>query len=95
MRGTVSFHPVDMQLFDELILPLLAGSKVNPEKYLAACLRHKLITGVCTSLCQNNIDDLLTEAWVDRVIDMGAMYLWYHTYRTVGPDPQPELAFRS
>ncbi len=59
---------------------------------LHACLRHKLFTGVCTSLCQSNFDDLLTEAWVDKLISMKVMYLWYHTYRPVGPNPMPELA---
>lgn len=59
---------------------------------LHACLRHKLLTGVCTSLCQSNIDDLLTEAWLDRLIELGAFYAWYHTYRPVGPEPHPELA---
>lgn len=59
---------------------------------LQTALRHKLITGVCTSLCQTNIDDLLQERWVDRLIEMGVMYLWYHVYRPVGPDPQPGLA---
>lgn len=58
---------------------------------LNACLRNKLLTGVCTSLCATNIDDLLTDKWVDRLIEMGAMYMWYHTYRAVGPDPHPEL----
>ena len=56
------------------------------------CLKHKLLTGVCTSLCQSNIDDLLTERWLDRLIELGVMYTWYHTYRPVGPDPVPELA---
>ena len=59
---------------------------------LQNCIDNKLLTGVCTSLCQTNIDDLLTEAWVDRLIEMGAMYLWYHVYRPVGPDSKPELA---
>lgn len=59
---------------------------------LQNCLNNKLFTGVCTSVCQSNIDDLLCERWVDRVIEMGAMYLWYHVYRPVGPDPHPELA---
>jgi MoaA/NifB/PqqE/SkfB family radical SAM enzyme len=59
---------------------------------LQNCLHNKLLTGVCTSLCRTNIDDLLTEAWVDRLIEMGAMYLWYHTYRPVGPDSNPDLA---
>src|SRR5881394_2691679 len=32
------------------------------------CLNNKVFTGVCTSLCQSNIDDLLTEPWIDRLI---------------------------
>ncbi|HZT81833.1 MAG TPA: radical SAM protein [Gemmataceae bacterium] len=55
------------------------------------CLRHKVFTGVCTSLCQTNIDDLLTERWVDRLIELGVMYTWFHVYRPMGPDPRPEL----
>lgn len=56
------------------------------------CLDHKLLTGVATSLCRSNLDDLLNEAWVDRLIERGVLYLWYYTYRAVGPDPRPELA---
>jgi hypothetical protein len=55
------------------------------------CLREKVFTGVCTSLCQTNIDDLLTEQWVDRLIDMGVMYTWFHVYRPMGPDACPDL----
>jgi MoaA/NifB/PqqE/SkfB family radical SAM enzyme len=55
------------------------------------CLKHKLITGVCTSLCQTNIDDLLTENWVDRLIEMGVMVTWFHVYRPMGPDANPQL----
>ena len=58
---------------------------------LCNCLRHKVFTGVCTSLCQTNIDDLLTEKWVDRLIEMGVMYTWFHVYRPMGPDSRPEL----
>ena len=56
------------------------------------CLDARLLTGVCTSLCQSNIDDLLTEKWLDRLIDMGVMYTWFHTYRPVGPEPNEQLA---
>ncbi|MEX2187089.1 MAG: radical SAM/SPASM domain-containing protein [Pirellulales bacterium] len=56
------------------------------------CLRHRVMTGVCTSLCQTNIDDLLTEKWLDRLIEMGVMYAWFHVYRPVGPEACPELA---
>jgi MoaA/NifB/PqqE/SkfB family radical SAM enzyme len=55
------------------------------------CLKNKVFTGVCTSLCRTNIDDLLTEAWIDRLIDLGVMYTWYHVYRPMGPDANPDL----
>ncbi len=56
------------------------------------CLNNKVLTGVCTSLCQSNFDDLLTEAWIDRLIEMGVMYAWFHIYRPVGPDASSELS---
>jgi MoaA/NifB/PqqE/SkfB family radical SAM enzyme len=59
------------------------------------CLKHKVFTGVCTSLCQTNIDDLLTEKWVDRLIEMGVMYTWFHVYRPMGPDACPDLCLTS
>jgi MoaA/NifB/PqqE/SkfB family radical SAM enzyme len=60
---------------------------------LEACRRNKLITGVATSVCQTNID-LVSEAWLNRLIDMGVHYAWFHTYRVVGPKPAPHLALR-
>jgi MoaA/NifB/PqqE/SkfB family radical SAM enzyme len=60
---------------------------------LEAARRHKLITGVATSVCQTNID-LVSEDWLKRLIDMGVHYAWFHTYRVVGPKPAPHLALR-
>lgn len=59
---------------------------------LRNCLDQKLLTGVATSLCKTNIDDLLTESWLRKLIDMGVHYTWYHTYRPVGPKISSELA---
>ncbi len=59
---------------------------------LRHCLEAKLLTGVATSLCQTNITDLLNRAWLQRLIDWGVHYTWYHTYRPVGPKISPELA---
>jgi MoaA/NifB/PqqE/SkfB family radical SAM enzyme len=58
---------------------------------LQNCLKHKVMTGVCTSLCQTNFD-LLSEKWLDRLIEMGVFYTWFHIYRPVGPDAKAELA---
>ncbi len=70
------------------------GSRVYSKTLegLQHCLSNKVLAGVCTSLCQTNIDDLLKESWIDRLIEMGAMYVWFHIYRPVGPDACPELA---
>lgn len=61
---------------------------------LESCLRHRLLTGVATSLCRTNIDELLTESWLQELIDRGVHYVWYHTYRPVGPKMSSELALR-
>jgi MoaA/NifB/PqqE/SkfB family radical SAM enzyme len=55
------------------------------------CLDNHVFTGVCTSLCQTNINDLLTERWVDRLIEMRVMYTWFHIYRPMGPEACPDL----
>jgi MoaA/NifB/PqqE/SkfB family radical SAM enzyme len=62
---------------------------------LETALKHKLLVGVCTSVCKSNIDDLVRDAWVDRLIEMGVMYCWFHIYRPVGPEPNPQLALSS
>ena len=58
------------------------------------CLRARLLTGVATSLCQTNIDELLTESWLRELIARGVHYVWFHTYRPVGPKMNQQLALR-
>jgi MoaA/NifB/PqqE/SkfB family radical SAM enzyme len=58
------------------------------------CLAAGLLTGVATSVCQTNIDDLLSESWLRQLVQRGVHYVWYHTYRPVGPVMKPELALR-
>ena len=58
------------------------------------CLRAGLLTGIATSVCQSNIDELLTETWLQELINRGVHYVWYHTYRPVGPVPNAQLALR-
>lgn len=61
---------------------------------LENCLRARLLTGVATSVCQTNIDELLIERWLRELIDRGVHYVWYHTYRPVGPKSNFQLALR-
>lgn len=58
---------------------------------IEACRRNKLITGVATSVCQTNVE-LVSEAWLRKLISMGVHYVWFHTYRPVGPKATVELA---
>lgn len=60
-------------------------------KGLENCRKHKLITGVATSVCQTNFE-LVSEPWLQRLIQMGVHYVWFHTYRVVGPVPAAHLA---
>lgn len=43
-------------------------------------------------MCRSNIDELVTEEWLRRLIGMGVHYAWFHTYRVIGPNASPELA---
>ncbi len=61
---------------------------------LKACVRNRLITGVATSVCRSNINELVSESFVKDLMDMGVLYLWYYIYRPVGENPCPELALR-
>jgi MoaA/NifB/PqqE/SkfB family radical SAM enzyme len=58
---------------------------------IEACRRQGLLIGVATSVCQTNID-LVSEPWLQRLIAMGVHYVWFHTYRVVGPKPNAQLA---
>lgn len=58
---------------------------------LENCRRNKLIIGVATSVCQTNYE-LVSEAWLQKLISMGVHYAWFHTYRVVGPKPASHLA---
>ena len=59
---------------------------------LAHCHANRLVTGVATSVCKSNFDDLANEAFVREIAARGAHYCWYYIYRPVGPNPTPALA---
>jgi MoaA/NifB/PqqE/SkfB family radical SAM enzyme len=61
---------------------------------LDQCIKAGLLTGVATSVCQSNIDELLTEDWLNELIARGVHYAWYHSYRPMGPKPNFALALR-
>jgi MoaA/NifB/PqqE/SkfB family radical SAM enzyme len=61
---------------------------------LENALKERLLTGVATSVCQSNISELCTESWLRELISRGVHYVWFHTYRPVGPKMNQQLALR-
>ena len=59
---------------------------------LDSCRKSRLITGVATSVCRSNFDDLVSDRFVKDLVDRGVLYVWYYIFRPVGSDPAPELA---
>ncbi len=59
---------------------------------LGHCTKAGLVTGVASSLCRSNFQELASEAFLDELIARGVHYAWFYLYRPVGADPAPELA---
>lgn len=51
--------------------------------------RRKILFGVATTVTSQNMEEVLSDEYVQFIIDQGAMYLWYYVFRPVGPDPSP------
>ena len=59
------------------------------------CRANRLVTGVATSVCRSNFEELVSESFLDAMVGRRVQYLWYYIYRPVGPMPCPELALSS
>jgi hypothetical protein len=46
MRGTVSFHPVDTGFFEDVIEPIVAGGRINPDAFVERAQRLRVASWV-------------------------------------------------
>ncbi|MGL4593888.1 MAG: radical SAM/SPASM domain-containing protein [Thermoguttaceae bacterium] len=53
--------------------------------------KQHLLYGVATVVTGKNFEEVVTEEYAKKFIDLGAMYLWFYVYRPVGADPATEL----
>jgi MoaA/NifB/PqqE/SkfB family radical SAM enzyme len=53
--------------------------------------QRKILFGVATTVTGENLDEVVSDAYVREFIARGAMYLWYYVFRPVGADPSPRL----
>ncbi|MGB9602806.1 MAG: radical SAM/SPASM domain-containing protein [Verrucomicrobiia bacterium] len=95
LRAAGNVSPLISIEGDEVVSDERRGGKEVFNRTFAGlknCLEAGLLTGVATSLCKNNIDTLLTEQWLKRLIDVGVHYVWYYAYRPVGAVMRTDLA---
>ena len=52
---------------------------------------HHLPFGVSTCYTSGNVHDVSTDAYIDQLIDYGALFIWYFHYMPIGKDAVPEL----
>ena len=50
----------------------------------------KLFFGVATTATAFNMEEVMSDEYVQHFIDRGAMYLWYYVYRPMSPEPHTE-----
>lgn len=95
MRAAGNVSPIISIEGDEAVSDERRGGRAVFNKTfegLKNCIEARLLTGVATSLCKTNIDALLSEQWLKRLIDVGVHYVWYYAYRPVGAIMRTDLA---
>ena len=52
---------------------------------------RKLFYGISACYTSQNLDSIMSEAFYDKLIEMGVYFIWYFHYMPVGNDASPEL----
>ena len=52
--------------------------------------QNKVLFGLATTTTAKNMDEVLSDEYVDYFVKKGAMYIWYYVYRPVGENSHPE-----
>ncbi len=68
------------------------GVYASAMQAVAHCRAERLVTGVATSVCRSNIDELVSTEFLDGLVAAGVHYAWYYIYRPCGANPCRELA---
>ena len=53
--------------------------------------RKHLLFGISACYTRTNFESVTSEAFYDRLIDLGASFIWYFHYMPVGNDASPDL----
>jgi MoaA/NifB/PqqE/SkfB family radical SAM enzyme len=52
--------------------------------------KNKVLFGVATTTTAKNLEEVLSDEYLEFFINKGAMYIWYYVYRPVGEDYRPD-----
>lgn len=66
----------------------------SAHKGLERLQKEKILFGIATTTTGQNMDEVMTDEYVQHWIDRGAMYIWYYIYRPVGDEPHPEYCMQ-
>jgi MoaA/NifB/PqqE/SkfB family radical SAM enzyme len=55
---------------------------------------HKLAFGISVCYTSRNYQDVSSEEFYDKIIDMGALFVWFFHYMPVGNNASPELLLK-
>src|SRR5258708_14343096 len=56
--------------------------------------KNKIIFGIACTTTGQNMDEVMTDAYIQHFIDKGALYIWYYIYRPVGAEPHTEFCMQ-
>jgi len=56
--------------------------------------KHGILFGTACTATGTNMDEVMSDEYVQWFIDRGAMYIWYYVYRPMGETPHPEYCVK-
>ena len=98
LRNVANVTPLISLEGDEFVADVRRGGNRVFERTVKAieiATQNRLVTGVAVSVCKSNIEMALSETFVQKLHDLGVVYLWYYIYRPSGENPHYELALSS
>src|SRR5262249_36791425 len=67
-----------------------AGVFDSADKGMDRLRQHGIIFGNACTVTGKNMDETMSDDYVEHFIKKGAMYIWYYVYRPVGAAPHPQ-----
>lgn len=67
-----------------------AGVFSAVDEGLVRLKKSRLLFGIATTATAKNLDEVMSDAYIEHFIGRGALYIWFYVYRPVGEHDHPE-----